>query len=136
MQTAPAPSPVAMPRSRRAARATPSPDTLDPSAAARGPGALAHRAGHARDMRGRRLRRASFNQPIELLQAGRQELQMNVFWFIPTHGDTRYLGTSEGARAADYPYFQQIASAADTLGYEGVLLPTGRSWEDAGGVAS
>ena len=61
---------------------------------------------------------------------------MNVFWFIPTHGDTRYLGTSEGARAADYPYFQQIASAADTLGYEGVLLPTGRSCEDAWVVAS
>ncbi|GAB6848674.1 MULTISPECIES: FMNH2-dependent alkanesulfonate monooxygenase [Paraburkholderia] len=61
---------------------------------------------------------------------------MNVFWFIPTHGDTRYLGTSEGARAADLPYFQQIAAAADTLGYEGVLLPTGRSCEDAWVVAS
>jgi alkanesulfonate monooxygenase len=61
---------------------------------------------------------------------------MKVFWFIPTHGDTRYLGTSEGARAADLPYFQQIAVAADTLGYEGVLLPTGRSCEDAWVVAS
>src|ERR1700761_9070599 len=61
---------------------------------------------------------------------------MNVFWFIPTHGDSRYLGTSEGARAADYDYFRQIAVAADTLGYEGVLLPTGRSCEDAWVVAS
>ena len=61
---------------------------------------------------------------------------MNVFWFIPTHGDSRYLGTSHGARAADYDYFQQIAVAADTLGYEGVLLPTGRSCEDAWVVAS
>jgi alkanesulfonate monooxygenase len=61
---------------------------------------------------------------------------MNVFWFIPTHGDSRYLGTSEGARAADFSYFQQIAVAADTLGYEGVLLPTGRSCEDAWVVAS
>ncbi|CAG4888259.1 FMNH2-dependent alkanesulfonate monooxygenase [Paraburkholderia gardini] len=61
---------------------------------------------------------------------------MNVFWFIPTHGDSRYLGTSEGARAASYDYFQQIAVAADTLGYEGVLLPTGRSCEDAWVVAS
>jgi alkanesulfonate monooxygenase len=75
---------------------------------------------------------ASFNDSIW----HRQELQMNVFWFIPTHGDTRYLGTSEGARAADYSYFQQIARAADTLGYEGVLLPTGRSCEDAWVVAS
>jgi alkanesulfonate monooxygenase len=61
---------------------------------------------------------------------------MNVFWFIPTHGDSRYLGTSEGARQADYDYFRQIAVAADSLGYEGVLLPTGRSCEDAWVVAS
>lgn len=61
---------------------------------------------------------------------------MNVFWFIPTHGDSRYLGTAEGARAADYDYFKQIAVAADTLGYEGLLLPTGRSCEDAWVVAS
>ncbi|KVU41328.1 alkanesulfonate monooxygenase [Burkholderia ubonensis] len=61
---------------------------------------------------------------------------MNVFWFIPTHGDSRYLGTAEGARAADYGYFKQVAVAADALGYEGVLLPTGRSCEDAWVVAS
>lgn len=61
---------------------------------------------------------------------------MKVFWFIPTHGDSRYLGTSEGARAGSYDYFRQIAVAADTLGYEGVLLPTGRSCEDAWVVAS
>jgi len=61
---------------------------------------------------------------------------MNVFWFIPTHGDSRYLGTSEGARQADHGYFRQIAQAADALGYEGVLLPTGRSCEDAWVVAS
>lgn len=40
------------------------------------------------------------------------------------------------ARAADYDYFRQVAVAADTLGYEGVLLPTGRSCEDAWVVAS
>jgi alkanesulfonate monooxygenase len=61
---------------------------------------------------------------------------MKVFWFIPTHGDTRYLGTAEGARATDFDYFKQIAVAADALGYEGVLLPTGRSCEDAWVVAS
>src|ERR1700743_660933 len=65
-----------------------------------------------------------------------KESTMNVFWFIPTHGDTRYLGTSDGARAASFDYFRQIAVAADTLGYEGVLLPTGRSCEDAWVVAS
>ncbi len=55
---------------------------------------------------------------------------MRFFWFIPTHGDSRYLGTSQGARVADHAYFRQVAVAADTLGYEGVLLPTGRSCED------
>ena len=61
---------------------------------------------------------------------------MQVFWFIPTHGDGRYLGTQRGARSVDLPYMTQIARAADTLGYEGVLLPTGRSCEDAWAVAS
>jgi alkanesulfonate monooxygenase len=60
----------------------------------------------------------------------------NVFWFLPTHGDSRYLGTSRGARTVDGDYLRQIAVAADTLGYEGVLLPTGRSCEDAWIVAS
>ncbi|MEX1031332.1 MAG: FMNH2-dependent alkanesulfonate monooxygenase [Paenibacillaceae bacterium] len=55
---------------------------------------------------------------------------MNIFWFIPTHGDGRYLGTSNGARAVDADYMKQIAGAADRLGYEGVLIPTGSSCED------
>ena len=61
---------------------------------------------------------------------------MQVFWFIPTHGDSRYLGTSEGARAVGFDYLRQVAVAADTLGYEGVLIPTGRSCEDPWVVAS
>ncbi|MDW3685812.1 FMNH2-dependent alkanesulfonate monooxygenase [Cupriavidus sp. CV2] len=61
---------------------------------------------------------------------------MQVFWFIPTHGDSRYLGTSVGAREVNIDYLKQIATAADTLGYEGVLIPTGRSCEDPWVVAS
>jgi alkanesulfonate monooxygenase len=61
---------------------------------------------------------------------------MNVFWFLPTHGDGRYLGTSQGSRVVDYDYLKQIAIAADTLGYAGVLLPTGKSCEDAWVVAA
>ena len=61
---------------------------------------------------------------------------INVLWFIPTHGDSRYLGTSEGGRAVDLPYLKQIAQAADQLGYYGALLPTGRSCEDSWVVAS
>lgn len=61
---------------------------------------------------------------------------MKVLWFIPTHGDSRYLGTAHGARPTDYAYFRQVAVAADTLGYEGVLIPTGRSCEDPWIVAA
>ena len=61
---------------------------------------------------------------------------MKMFWFIPTHGDSRYLGTSKGARATSFDYFKQVAVAADSLGYEGVLLPTGRSCEDSWVVAA
>jgi len=61
---------------------------------------------------------------------------MRLLWFIPTHGDSRYLGTSFGARAVTHAYTAQIARAADELGYWGVLLPTGRSCEDAWVVAS
>ena len=62
--------------------------------------------------------------------------RIKVLWFIPTHGDSRYLGTSEGGRAVDLAYLTQIAKAADSLGYYGALLPTGRSCEDSWVVAS
>lgn len=61
---------------------------------------------------------------------------MNVFWFLPTHGDGHLLGTSEGARPVTLPYLKQVAQAADSLGYYGVLIPTGRSCEDSWVVAS
>jgi alkanesulfonate monooxygenase len=60
----------------------------------------------------------------------------NVLWFLPTHGDGRYLGTSIGGREVGLRYLRQIAQAADDLGYYGVLLPTGRSCEDSWVVAS
>jgi alkanesulfonate monooxygenase len=60
----------------------------------------------------------------------------NVLWFLPTHGDGRYLGTSVGGRAVDHAYLTEIATAADRLGYYGVLIPTGRSCEDSWVVAS
>ncbi|ATA60895.1 alkanesulfonate monooxygenase [Geobacillus stearothermophilus] len=55
---------------------------------------------------------------------------MKVLWFIPSHGDGRYLGTAKGGRSPEYSYFKQVAQAADRLGYEGVLIPTGKSCED------
>ncbi len=56
---------------------------------------------------------------------------MELFWFIPTHGDGRYLGTQYGARQVNLDYATQIAQAVDHLGFSGVLLPTGKSCEDA-----
>ncbi|MCK6256191.1 FMNH2-dependent alkanesulfonate monooxygenase [Fictibacillus sp. KIGAM418] len=61
---------------------------------------------------------------------------MNVYWFLPTHGDSRYLGTSEGGRPITLSYLRQIAQAADSLGFKGALLPTGHSCEDAWVTAS
>ncbi|CPR15645.1 FMNH2-dependent alkanesulfonate monooxygenase [Brenneria goodwinii] len=63
-------------------------------------------------------------------------MSLNVFWFLPTHGDGRYLGSSEGARQVDHSYLQQVAQAAERQGFGGVLLPTGRSCEDSWLVAA
>ena len=61
---------------------------------------------------------------------------LNLLWFLPTHGDGRYLGTAVGGRAVDLGYLRQVAQAADALGYFGVLLPTGKSCEDSWVIAS
>lgn len=61
---------------------------------------------------------------------------MKIFWFIPTHGDGHYLGTSIGGRPLTHAYMRQIAQAIDELGFAGALLPTGRGCEDAWLVAA
>lgn len=43
-------------------------------------------------------------------------MSINVFWFLPTHGDGHYLGSSEGARAVDYSYLQQLPKRLTGLG--------------------
>ncbi|MGY3368898.1 FMNH(2)-dependent alkanesulfonate monooxygenase [Bradyrhizobium sp. GM2.4] len=65
-----------------------------------------------------------------------KQANANILWFLPTHGDGRYLGTGIGGREVNFNYLRQIAQAADQLGYFGVLLPTGRSCEDSWIVAS
>ena len=37
----------------------------------------------------------------------------NILWFLPTHGDGRYLGTTTGGREVNFNYLRQIAQAAD-----------------------
>ena len=35
----------------------------------------------------------------------------NILWFLPTHGDGRHLGTTEGGREVNFNYLRQIAQA-------------------------
>ncbi|GAA5231609.1 FMNH2-dependent alkanesulfonate monooxygenase [Verticiella sediminum] len=60
----------------------------------------------------------------------------DIFWFLPTSGDTRYLGTSAFGRAPSNAYLRSIATTADELGYDGLLIPTGSSCLDPWVVAA
>jgi alkanesulfonate monooxygenase len=73
---------------------------------------------------------------LQMLKKIKGEMKMKVFWFLPSHGESRYLGSTKGGRAITLPYLKQIAQAVDHLGFEGALLPTGRSCEDAWVVGS
>lgn len=61
---------------------------------------------------------------------------MKILWFIPTFGDTRYIGSDKGSRETDLTYLIQVAQAVDNLGYYGALLPTGRTCDDPWIIAS
>lgn len=61
---------------------------------------------------------------------------LDLYWYLPTHGDGPYLGTDERHRPATFGYLREIAQAADRLGFKGVLLPTGTRCEDAWIVAA
>ena len=65
-----------------------------------------------------------------------QQSPPDILWFLPTSGDSRYLGDPEGSRAPDLAYLRQIAQSTDMLGYRGVLIPTGRTCEDSWVIAS
>jgi alkanesulfonate monooxygenase len=59
-------------------------------------------------------------------------------WFLPTQGDGRRLieqhrrsGFAGGPRAASLGYLTQVALAAEELGFDGALTPTGLWCEDA-----
>ncbi|MBO0660969.1 FMNH2-dependent alkanesulfonate monooxygenase [Jiella sp. MQZ9-1] len=60
----------------------------------------------------------------------------DIFWFLPTSGDTRYLGTSNFGRAPSSDYLRDIGVTADRLGYDGMLIPTGSSCLDPWIVAA
>jgi alkanesulfonate monooxygenase len=50
---------------------------------------------------------------------------VDVFWYLPTQGDERYLGTEVGKRKPTFAYLKQVTQAVDSLGYGGMLLGTG-----------
>ncbi|MDR2080646.1 MAG: FMNH2-dependent alkanesulfonate monooxygenase [Campylobacteraceae bacterium] len=52
-------------------------------------------------------------------------MSLGIFWFLPTGGDGRYLGRSATARPVSNAYLKQIATTAEHLGYDGLLIPTG-----------
>src|SRR6201994_3909946 len=65
-----------------------------------------------------------------------QSPNANILWFLPTHGDGRYLGTTTGGREVNFNYLRQIAQAADQLRYFGLLRPPGARWGAPWVVAS
>lgn len=76
-------------------------------------------------------------------------MNVHLHWFLPTGGDGRTLVDRHaytdggikrdritpvsGVRAPDIEYLAQIAKAAEQLGFEAVLTPTGTWCEDAAG---
>ncbi|MFD6879828.1 MULTISPECIES: LLM class flavin-dependent oxidoreductase [unclassified Streptomyces] len=67
-------------------------------------------------------------------------MTVRLHWFLPTGGDGRTLvdrhayahnTATTGVRAPDIEYLAQIAKAAERLGFEAVLTPTGTWCEDA-----
>lgn len=63
-------------------------------------------------------------------------IRPDIFWFLPTSGDTRYLGKSDFGRAPTNEYLRSIAVTCENLGYDGLLIPTGSSCLDPWVVAS
>lgn len=67
-------------------------------------------------------------------------MTVRLHWFLPTGGDGRTLvdrhayaqnHAATGVREPDIEYLAQIAKAAERLGFEAVLTPTGTWCEDA-----
>ena len=63
-------------------------------------------------------------------------MSLDIYWFLPSSGDSRYLGKSDYGRIVSNAYLSQVAVAADNLGYDGILIPTGAGCEDPWVTAS
>ncbi len=61
-------------------------------------------------------------------------MPLSVHWFLPTAGDSRDVvgfGPTAARRDADLDYLAQVARAAENVGFDAVLTPTGTWCEDA-----
>jgi alkanesulfonate monooxygenase len=61
-------------------------------------------------------------------------MSLKLHWFLPTSGDSRTVtpfGPDGHFRPPTLDYIAQVARAADQLGFDGVLTPTGTPCEDA-----
>lgn len=59
---------------------------------------------------------------------------LSIHWFLPTGGDSRDVapsGADAHRRAPSLSYLAQVAHAAETLGFDGLLTPCGTACEDA-----
>ena len=59
---------------------------------------------------------------------------ISLHWFLPTAGDSRDVvgfGPVQARRPATLDYLAQVAKAAETVGFDAVLTPTGTWCEDA-----
>ena len=59
---------------------------------------------------------------------------VSLHWFLPTAGDDRHVvgfGATTGHRDPSREYLAQVARAAEQLGFDAVLTPTGTACEDA-----
>ncbi|MDR3346541.1 MAG: FMNH2-dependent alkanesulfonate monooxygenase [Campylobacteraceae bacterium] len=57
-------------------------------------------------------------------------MSLNIFWYLPTGGDTRYVGEVSDFRPPTASYLRQIATTAEQFGYDGLLIPTGSDSQD------
>ena len=67
-------------------------------------------------------------------------MSLTFHWFMPTAGDSRHIvqtapgvrdTAGRGDRPASLSYLRQVATAAEDMGFEGALTPTGLWCEDA-----
>ncbi len=61
-------------------------------------------------------------------------MSLSLYWFLPTHGDGRTIdrrsSTRPPQRGVGLGYLGQVAAAADSLGFAGMLVPAGMFCED------